>query len=401
MSEFCPYTYQGHPVRLKYPEAFPMPSEKERDRRWRAIRKSMKKHNIDFLIVTTPFGYMPTLSVHLYYLSNYVCFANSGGNYLVFPLEGEPQICVTNNLGPQFLHIAKETSWIDDVVMSLYPVRDVINKVKQLKLENGHGGIIGYRSGVFPAWAYDAMREALPGVKFTDATPDIAEAMNEVTRSSEEELALLRKGAEILDKSFEALAATLKPGVKEYDLWAAAESAIIKAGGWCGHFMIAASGPGPIFLRAPASHRTLEAGDVVIFEINTIYAGISPQACFALSIGQPRKDVADMYKFCEQLYPYTLAQLEKNRTFLDIELDLAKQIHDAGYEPITPQIHVYNSSFVMPMGSPPQPGDYFTMHPNMCNKEYTAGAKCGDAIRINAEGKAERLNRTPARLNVV
>ena len=54
MNEYYPYNYQGHPVKQKYPETWPMPSEKERDRRWQALRKSMNKHNLDFLIVTTP-----------------------------------------------------------------------------------------------------------------------------------------------------------------------------------------------------------------------------------------------------------------------------------------------------------------------------------------------------------
>ena len=28
MSEYCPYNYQGHAVKLKYPETWTMPSEK-------------------------------------------------------------------------------------------------------------------------------------------------------------------------------------------------------------------------------------------------------------------------------------------------------------------------------------------------------------------------------------
>jgi len=30
-------------------------------------------------------------------------------------------------------------------------------------------------------------------------------------------------------------------------------------------------------------------------------------------------------------------------------------------------------SKVMPMDSPPQPGDYFTVHPNVGNKDYCSG----------------------------
>jgi len=400
MREYCPYTYQGHPVRLKHPETWPMPSEKERDRRWQAIRKSMQKHNLDFLIVSTAFGYMPTLSNQLFYISNYVPYANNG-TFLVFPLEGKPQMAVTTELGPQFYHIVLETSWIEDVAMGPDPVKELISIIKEMKLEKARGGIVGYRNGVFSAVAYDALRDAFPDVNFEDATPVFGKAQNEVSRSSEEEVGFLRKASEILDMAYEAIAEALRPGVTERELWAAAEHAIIKNGGWYAQFMIAAAGPNPVFLRAPATFKTLQAGDVVMFEVDTIYGGISPQACYALSIGRPRKDVEEMFKLCEELYPYTIEQLEKKRTFGEIERDLADRIHKAGYEPSTPQIHRYNASYFMPMQSPALPGDFFTMHPNCCNKEYTAGAKCGDAIRITKEGKVERLNKVPAKLNII
>ncbi|MFC1868909.1 M24 family metallopeptidase [Thermodesulfobacteriota bacterium] len=400
MSDYYPYNYEGHPVKQKYPETWPMPSEEVRDMRWKALRKSMERNNLDFLIITPSKGYMPTLSNQLCYISNFVPFANSG-LFIIFPLNGDPQMAVTTELGPQFYHIVLETSWIEDVSMSSNPVKDMTGIIKQMKLDKGRGGIVGYKNGVFSAVAYEGLCEALPGVHFEDATPVFGRAQNEVSRSSEEELKYLRKACEILDLAYEAIANALKPGVTEPELWAEAEHAIIKNGGWYGHFMIGAVGPSPVFLRGPATFKTLRQGDVVIFEIDTIYAGIMPQACFALSIGRPREDVEKMFKFCEELYPYTLEQLNKKRTFMDIDVDLNDRIHAKGYEPITPHIHLYNLSYAMPMQSPPQPGDFFTVHPNCCNSEYSAGAKFGDAVRINKDGKVERLNKVPAKLNIV
>ena len=92
-------------------------------------------------------------------------------------------MAVTTELGPQFQHIVLETSWIDDVVMSPDPVKDVISIIKQMKLEKGRGGIVGYRNGVFPAVAFDALRQGLPDVHFEDATPVFGRAQNEVTRA--------------------------------------------------------------------------------------------------------------------------------------------------------------------------------------------------------------------------
>jgi Xaa-Pro aminopeptidase len=185
------------------------------------------------------------------------------------------------------------------------------------------------------------------------------------------------------------------------ELWGAAVQAMVKNGSWYGAFIISGVGPGPVFLRGPATPKILKKGDVAVFEIDTLYAGISTQACFALSIGKPCKEVAEMAKFCEELYPYALEQLEKKKTFLEIELDLAERIHNKGWEPITPQIHIYNNSHFMPMQSPPQPGDFFTVHPNCCNTDYTLGSKFGDTVRIDKNGKVERLNKVPPKMNIV
>ena len=168
MSEFCPYTYKGFPTGLEDPWTFPMPSEQERDRRWQAIRRSMKEHTLDCLIVGAPYGYMP-LTNHIYYISNYVPFFNHG-THVVFPLGEEPQLIVSNAIGPQFLHGASETSWIREIVGSLHPAQDIVKKVKQLRLENSSLGVVGYRSGAFSASVYDVLRQSFTAATFTDAT---------------------------------------------------------------------------------------------------------------------------------------------------------------------------------------------------------------------------------------
>jgi len=90
---------------------------------------------------------------------------------------------------------------------------------------------------------------------------------------------------------------------------------------------------------------------------------------------------------------FVLVELEKKSRYIDIELALAKRIHDAGYEPTTPQIHIFNYAVDLPMESVPQPGDYFTVHPNFADPDFTISAKCGDCVRIDKNGKVERLNK--------
>jgi hypothetical protein len=117
MNESSPYHYEGHPAGLNYPWTFPLPSEKERNKRWRAIRKSMKKCNLDCRLVGGTGGYMNLPNNHLYYISNFVPFLNPG-MYIVFPLKGKPQLGFSSNIGPQFVHCAAETSWIEEIVIA-------------------------------------------------------------------------------------------------------------------------------------------------------------------------------------------------------------------------------------------------------------------------------------------
>jgi|GEM_PF-2075514 len=393
------YVYKGRPSEVEDPWIYPMPSEKERDRRWQAIRTSMQKCDVDCLIVTEPFVFT-TLLNYLYYITNYQSYANIG-SYLLFPLKGEPQIVFSSGIGPQFLHCASKFSWIKELVNSDNPIQDIVKKIKQLNLEEGKLGIVGYYMGVFPAVVYDGLRESLPVAAFEDATGVLGEAMNEVSRTSEEEFAFVKKTCEINDLAFKAVAEALKPGVRELDLWAAAEQAFLKNGCWYPHFMIGTSGPSPTLSRNPASHNILKKGDVILFEINAVYAGISSQIALALSISRPKKEVEEMFGFCLDLYQWTLKELEKNQTYGDTERALVQRIRGVGYEPMTPQIHIYNSSQAMPTNIPPQPGDYFIVHPNLCKKDYSAGAKFGDTVYITRERKVGRLNKTPAQLHII
>lgn len=241
MSEFCPYIYQTKPPKLEYPWTFPMPSVKERDGRWSAIRQAMNEHKIDCLIIGAPVNiFMPMPSTYLYYVSNYVPFSNSG-HYVIFPLQGEPWMVVHNNIGSQFLHTASQTSWIREIVGSFDICKDIVKKIRQLKLGNSKLGIIGYKQGWFPALIYNALAESFPQAKIEDVSQVVNEVMNAISRESEEELQFLKKTCEILDLSYEAVKKALKPGVPEYKLWGAAEEAIVGNGGWAGHFMLGTS----------------------------------------------------------------------------------------------------------------------------------------------------------------
>jgi len=118
------YVYKCQPTGVEDSWTYPMPSEKERDRRWQSIRKSMKNNGVDLLIVAEPLGDASVWN-YIYYISNYHPYANIG-SFVVFPLNGDPQIVFKTGIGPQFVHCASKFSWIKDIVSSPDPVQDIV-----------------------------------------------------------------------------------------------------------------------------------------------------------------------------------------------------------------------------------------------------------------------------------
>ena len=90
-----------------------------------------------------------------------------------------------------------------------------------------------------------------------------------------------------------ALAARCKPGVTEYQLKAAAASAILEGGGNL-DFAIIGSTPmqNPSFFGNPRpSGRVLNDGDIVIMELAAGYRGYSAQIGSPICIGEPPKEI--------------------------------------------------------------------------------------------------------------
>jgi 3-hydroxybutyryl-CoA dehydrogenase len=50
---------------------------------------------------------------------------------------------------------------------------------------------------------------------------------------------------------------------------------------------------------------------LVLHDCCKVLNGISCQICYALSLGKPRRDIEEMFAFCDELYSYSLAELEK------------------------------------------------------------------------------------------
>src|SRR6201999_2250378 len=103
-----------------------------------------------------------------------------------------------------------------------------------------------------------------------------------------EEMAHIRKAAELADRGYEFFADVARPGMKEYELVAEVEG-FLKSHGAEDNFMLIASGGTEVVGMKPPTARELQRGDSVITELTPCVNGYYAQICRTVILGEPSK----------------------------------------------------------------------------------------------------------------
>jgi Xaa-Pro aminopeptidase len=115
------------------------------------------------------------------------------------------------------------------------------------------------------------------------ATKDVEEIRRVKT---EEEIAWIRKAAQLADRGYEHFVRVARPGMTEFELVAEVEG-FVKANGAEDNFMLVASGGTEVTAMKPPTARRLQVGDSVITELTPQINGYYAQICRTLTIGPP------------------------------------------------------------------------------------------------------------------
>jgi Xaa-Pro aminopeptidase len=224
---------------------------------------------------------------------------------------------------------------------------------------------------------------------------------------SEEEIAWLRKAAELTDRGILALAEDARPGMSDVELVALAEAAYRPGGGM----------PRIMFLRSMAmddpngclpaqnpSRRKIEVGDVIITEFSASYWGYTGQIQRPIFVG------AEPTAGWQQLFDVALASYEAIRGVLrpgttEAEvIEAAEPIRAAGLEIYDDLVHGYGVDIMPPivdrdqLRHPPEDGGArfernaaVVIQPNPVTPDERMGLQLGE-LTVVREGGAESLH---------
>src|SRR6201986_1452128 len=269
-------------------------SKEEYARRYAALRAKMRDAKLDCVIVPGGPSHWSFGGGMLWLTGHWEWHALA--SYVLVPLDGEPTMIYS--MGGTHAEAVRR-----QVEIAVKDVRHscggryadiMVERIRELKLEHGRIGLmeIDPRHGDYmPVNQYNVLRDNLPDAELVFTKGFLHELLS---IHSAEELDCIRKAGVRCKNAMDAMVARAAPGVKEYELRAAAGAAIPEGGGDMGFLIIGSTpmaNPAQIFGNPRPSGRVLQKGDIINMELAAGYRGYTAQIGSPICLGEPTEMV--------------------------------------------------------------------------------------------------------------
>src|SRR6476620_11300213 len=287
------------------PELHPYPrfSLVERDRRWQAVREKMAEQNIDVIVTPQNTGHSMDFQANTRYLTH--CGGGGAADIAaVFPLNGDVTASTTTG-NPRWTTTQEGTSDVREARRKYGTI--IVERLRELKVDHGRIGITGLGKvegtrtpeGTISHGTYERIREAFPQAEIVDATPILTEVRY---IKSAEEIDVLTKSMEIVELAYQAEIEAAQPGVKDWDVWAATQYALMRNGSEMPVHCNWISGKNVRRTLTRPSMRILEFGDLIINEVEASWIGYRSQGVQPVFVGKADSVHQDLIKVQRALF---------------------------------------------------------------------------------------------------
>ena len=301
-------------VTLEKGQLYPMFSIAERDRRWALVQKLMRAKGVDVIVCPNNTGHSTDFQANVRWLTH----VGGGGDAdiaAVFPATGEAT-ALANRANSNWLSGAQ--NWTKDVRNSRRNMgQAAIDRLKELGVEKGTIGITGLGAGTRTPMGtillgfYQLIRDNFPNAKLVDATDILAEARYQ---KSQEEIDVLTKSQQIIEKAIDAEIKMAAPGVIDWHLWAKVMSTLVENGSELPVHCNWGSGKNVKDTLTRATFRPLERGDLIINEIEASWMGYRAQGMQPLFVEVADPVHMELIKVQRDIYNSLLERLKPGVT---------------------------------------------------------------------------------------
>jgi Xaa-Pro aminopeptidase len=317
-------------------------SAAEYARRYATLRAKMRAHKLDCMIVPGGPSHWSFGGGMLWLTGHWEWHALAC--YVLVPLEGEPTMIYS--MGGTHAEAVRR-----QVAVAVKDVRHsrtgrysdiMVERIRELKLERGRIGLmeIDPRHGDYlPVNQYNVLRENLPEAELVFTKGFLHELLS---IHSAEELDCVRKAGVLCKNAMDAMVERARPGVKEYELRAAAGAAILEGGGDIDFLIIGSTpmaDPAMVFGNPHPSSRVLAKGDIINMELAAGYRGYTAQIGSPICLGEPTDMVR---KFWDEItlpgYQHIVAQIKPGKSMEDVRV-ASKFFRESGVQSRPTQCH--------------------------------------------------------------
>ncbi|MGE5538875.1 MAG: M24 family metallopeptidase [Gemmatimonas sp.] len=301
-------------VTLAEGQLYPMFSLAERDRRWALVRKLMREKNLDVIVVPNNTGHSTDFQANVRWLTH----VGGGGDAdisAVFPADGEPT-ALANRASSNWLSGAQ--NWTKDVRNSRRNMgQAAVDRLKELGVERGRIGITGLGAGTRTPMGtillgfYQLIRDTFPNADLVDATDVLAEARYQ---KSQEEIDVLTKSQEIIEKAIRSEIQVARAGVRDWDVWATVMSTLVQNGSELPVHCNWGSGKNITYTLTRPTFRKLERGDLIINEIEASWIGYRAQGMQPLFVEVADPVHKELIKLQRDIYNALMERLKPGVT---------------------------------------------------------------------------------------
>lgn len=385
----------------------------EMARRWALARDLMRAEELAALLVFGNSGMHRHNQANVFWLTNHLDLHH---NYLLAPRDPSIEPALWVGLANHVPN-ARQVSDVPIIEWGGYdPMDAVTRRLRAAGLTRGRIGLVGVNHAFgmgMPYQHHRRLRASLPALQLVDVTRAFARLR---AVKSAEEIAWLRKAARFTDRTIDALAREVRPGLPEYALLGIIEGAY-RAEGGIPHIAFLRSMPmdeptGCLPAQNPSS-RTTQKGDVIITEISASYWGYSGQIHRPIFVGaDPTPAWRRMFEVARAAYTRIAAAIRPGAHERDV-IRAASVIGEQGYAIYDDLIHGYGVDIHPPVidrsccaywpwdeRRPAPPGQRFeanmaiVIQPNPVTPDERMGLQLGALTVVTADG-AESLHAVP------
>lgn len=266
-------------------------------------------------------------------------FVNNRENVIYF--TGLTQIECLAVIIPRAGEACAVTLWLDtDYVRDqsglttygyFFPQESLAAKCIEKMTAYGHRGPrIGFERYFVAFGVFDALRRAFPQENFVNAA-DLFYRLRAIKDAGE--ISLMRRAGRIVAAGMAAAAGAVRPGVREYEVLAEAEYAMLKAGSDGSPFRPqVVSGDRALLTHPCASDKAIASGEITVIHLGATVQGYAAKMCRTVAVGEVPKGRVEVYDVLLEAQAAAIAALRPGVTADDVDGAARRIVTAAGWE---------------------------------------------------------------------